>query len=149
MLQVKRLQMKRLQRKCHGAKSFVATSHISNFHRIYQGTSDQSNKPFFLRHRHPQLISQSVCPQQSFTLYSDICKTVQQIILKNAPLWLALEISDQPEMFCHGQTLQLIVSDEEKSFVVLTPMAWALPTNIRLGRKNMPGTNTLAYYEIP
>jgi hypothetical protein len=25
----------------------------------------------------------------------------------------------------------------------------ALPTNIRLGRRGLPGTNTLAYYENP
>jgi hypothetical protein len=27
--------------------------------------------------------------------------------------------------------------------------ALALPANIRLGRKGLPGTNTLAYYENP
>ncbi len=32
-----------------------------------------------------------------------------------------------------------------KSFIV---QASGLPTNIRLDRKGLPGTNTLAYYEI-
>ncbi len=49
-----------------------------------------------------------------------------------------------------------------KSFIALGPGAstiklitaviyegWGLPTNIRLGWKSLPGTNTLAYYENP
>ena len=42
--------------------------------------------------------------------------------------------------FIPGRTLQPSL---------MFPPALALPTNIRLGWKRLPGTNTLAYYENP
>jgi hypothetical protein len=59
-------------------------------------------------------------------------------VIHALPSWLTLPANVKPE----GQ-------NHIKTFYGCNLRAPALPTNIRLGWKGIPGTNTLAHYENP
>ncbi len=56
---------------------------------------------------------------------------------------LSLESFFQPSLMFVGEARSLPYNGAPESFIVQAP---ALPANIRLGWKILPGTNTLAYY---